>query len=171
MRLIPGLRVALLLLGTSALPGLAATARLDDSTSPRSQVSAPQVLSETGQPFSPLMSGPPPRGAIVRFGRVDYRLATSAWLGRAARIYYVLPSDVPGLRSPAGLVVEWRGNGVFGPGRARPGERVLVWSGIVREAFMSEGLDLSWRLDLRELQLRSGQALGFESFFEIETPP
>lgn len=154
-----------------AFSSLARAERLDDSASPRSQVTSPPMVSEQGYPLDRLQPGPQPLVGVVKFGRVDYKLATGKFVGKTARIYYVIPAVISGLRSPAGLQVEWRGNGVFDNGSARPGERKLVWSGLVREAFISEGLDLTMKIDLRELQTRAGQGLAFESFFDIELLP
>ena len=145
-----------------------AAERLDDSASPRSRVQARVVLSDEGRP---LADSQRPTFAQVTFGRVDYKLSTGRYVGRQARIYYVVPAFIAGLRSPAGLLVEWRGSGLFASGRARPGERSLVWSGVVPGPWMSEGLDLAFRVDLRELQLQRDGRFGFESYFEIEVSP
>lgn len=142
--------------------------RLDDSASPRSRVPARVVLSDEGRPLETSRN---PTRATIQFGRVDYKLATAAYAGRRARIYFVVPAVIPGLRSPSGLRVDWRGTGQFAAGTARPGERQMVWSGVVPGPWMTEGLDLSCEVDLRELRLpRSGQ-FGFESYFEIEVLP
>ena len=160
-----------LLFASLAFPSAANAERLDDSASPRSQVTAPLILSEQGYPVEQFRPGPQPQFGIVKFGRVDYKLATGKFVGKMARIYYVIPAVVSGLRSPAGLQVDWRSNGLFANGIARPGERKLVWSGVVRDAFISEGLDLTMKIELRELQSRSGQGLAFESYFDIELIP
>lgn len=152
----------------AATPAFARTERLDDLTSPRSQVQAPQVTDERGRPLADSAEA---RFAIIKFGRVDYRLATGRFVGQQARIYYVVPASIPGLLTPSGLQVQWRGNGVFADGVARPGERHLVWAGTVRERWMSEGLDLTLQLDLRAVRLPSDGRFGFESYFEIETSP
>jgi len=167
---VPGLVLVMaILLGAS--PVKAHVERLDDSSSPRSQVASPPMLSEQGRPLSEFFPGPQPLYGLVRFGRIDYKLATGKFIGKAARIYYVIPAVINGLRSPAGLHIEWRGTGLFSSGAGRPGSRSLVWSGTVKGSFISEGLDLTMKLDLRELQLRTGQGLSFESYFEIETTP
>lgn len=156
-----------LVLGATLLTAQAAE-RLDDSASPRARVQAPVVLAEDGRL---LKDSPNATRATIRFGRVDYKLATTRYAGRQARIYYVVPPLIPGLRSPSGLGVEWRGNGLFSAGTAGPGERRLVWSGVVPGPWMTEGLDLTFHLDLRQLQLRSNEPFGFESHFEIEVAP
>lgn len=147
-------------------PALALVERLDDSASPSAQVRA----QEDNSPVTAPNSAPSPIVQIA-FGRVHYRLATARYVGRQARIYYVLPMGIPGLRSPAGLQVSWRTNGLFASGSGRPGERVPVWSGQVRDAWMTEALDLTWQVDVREVRLTRGMPLGFEAYFEIETLP
>lgn len=135
-------------------------ARLDDSGSPRAQVhadfrQAQMVDSQT---------------LLLPFGRVEYRLATAPYVGRQARIYYVIPLAVAGLRSPSGLQMQWRGS-TLQDGMGRPGDRVLVWSGVVRTPWISDTFDLQLRIDPRQLQLGRGGSLSFESYFEIETQP
>lgn len=167
-RLVRMQALAWLLLAGWPLSSALAAERLDDSASPRSRVPAQVVMSNEGRPLNDSLN---PVTATVNFGRVDYKLATARYVGRQARIYYVVPPQISGLRSPAGLRVDWRGNGLFASGSARPGERQLVWSGTVRDAWMSDGLDLSFQVDLRELQLARDGQFGFESYFEIETLP
>ena len=135
--------------------------RLDDSSSPRSQVSADfrQAQMLDNQTIS------------LPFGHVEYRLATAAYVGKQARIYYVIPLAVAGLRSPMGMQVQWRSSGLFQGGMGRPGDRVLVWTGVVRTPWITESFDLQLRIDRRELQMGQGGNLRFESYFDIETQP
>jgi hypothetical protein len=128
-------------------------------------------MSEQGLPLDQNALAPTPTVGIVKFSRIEYKLATAKYAGKQARIYYVIPPFIMGLRKPNGLRVEWRGGNVFANGSAQPGERFLVWTGTVRNAYMSDDLDLTMRLDLRELQTRPGAGLSFESYFEIETIP
>lgn len=139
--------------------------RLDDSASPRGRVAAVTALDERGRP---LENAPDAERAQIRFGRIDYRLATAAWVGRPARISYVVPAFIPGLRSPSALRVEWRGLPPLASGSARPGDRVTVWTGTVTEAFTSVALDLTAHLELAHLDLRAREPFGFECHFEIE---
>jgi hypothetical protein len=53
----------------------------------------------------------------------------------------------------------------------RPGDRVQVWTGVVRTPWITENFDLQLRIDRRELQIGQGGSLRFESYFEIETQP
>jgi hypothetical protein len=157
---------ALLLLAALALPASAQVERLDDSASPRAHVQAgldDSGIVRPGTPISPI--------ARASFGRVEYRLNTARHVGRRARIFYVIPAGVPGVRTPNAILVQWRSQGLFASGQGRPGERIQVWNGVVREPWMTEGFDLSWQVDLRELRLARGMRLGFEAYFEIETLP
>lgn len=139
----------------------ALVARLDDSASPRAQVRS-DFSNAQG------MDG---NLVVLPFGRIEYRLATAPHLGRRARIFYVVPPAIAGLRSPAGMQLQWRGNGAFASGSARPGDRVQVWNGTVQTPWMNETFELTLRIDPRELRLPTGAALSFESTFEIETLP
>jgi hypothetical protein len=182
MRGRPALRRAAGIAGVTGLAcllasgaGQAQMARLDDSASPRGRVTA--YLEAGGDGGSSGPARPPGGGssspfAVVRFDGVEYRLATAAYVGRRARIFYVVPANIIGLRSPAGLRVEWRGMGLFASGSAAPGDRVPVWSGTVPGPWMGERFDLRMRYDLREiLPMPSASALEFESYFEIEVLP
>ena len=152
---------ALLLSAGLLAPAWAAVARLDDSASPRAHVS---IDFRQAQPVDG-------NTLALPLGRVEYRLATAPYMGRSARIFYVVPPAIPGLRSPAGLQVIWRSQGTFAEGTARPGERVPVWNGVVKTPWMNETLELQLRIDPRLLNLGRGGALSFESYFEIETLP
>ncbi len=157
--------MGLLLFAASAT---AQTVRLDDSTSPRSRVAPQTTLTDEGRPLANSLE---PNTATVNYGRVEYRLATSQYVGRKASIYLVVPPFVPGLKAPAGLRVVWRGNGLFSSGTARPSERRLVWAGVMTGPFMQEALDLSLELNLRDIQLPSNANSGFEMYFEMELKP
>jgi hypothetical protein len=137
--------------------------RLDDSTSPRQQVQARIDDTPLTRQRGPALQ--------VAFGRIEFRLTTGPYVGRKARIHFVIPPVIEGLRSPAGVQVQWRGGHLFADGLARPGERRQVWSGVVRDTFMSDSLELSLELDAQRLRVLPGANLGFESYFEIEVLP
>ena len=133
--------------------------RVDDSLSPIGSVDPVMV--------TPNVSTFDERDAThveVQFGWVEYRLNTAKYVGKSARIYYVVPAAVTNLRSPQGLRVDWRGRRGFANGTARAGERVLVWSGTVSTARIEDALDLRMSLTLAEVQ----GPIRFESYFEIE---
>jgi hypothetical protein len=160
------MRSALALALSAVLAGTAAAqVRLDDSASPRNQVRAPVVLSEQGLPLDQSLE---PRLAIVNFGRIAYRLATAAYQGRDARIYYAMPAFVAGLRSPAALRIEWRGATRLAPGSLRPGERQLVWTGRIDGPWFEDAVDLVARLELSEIDETWASNFGFQPHFEIE---
>jgi hypothetical protein len=156
------------ILALAAGPACALVARLDDTASPRGRVAAQTAIGDQGRP---LADAPGSAGAQVHFGTIDYRLATAPYVGHHARIYYVIPTQVRGLSTPAALRVSWRGLGNFASGSGHPGDRVPVWTGTVRSAWMDEALDLSMQIDLRQLRLPNGTDFGLESYFEIETLP
>jgi hypothetical protein len=158
----------LLAIALAAAGGARAAERLDDTASPRSRVTPRVVLSDEGRP---LITSRKPTRAVVQVGRVDYRLNTARYAGRGARIYFVVPAQINGLRSPAGLRVDWRDGHLFAPGSARPGERQLVWTGVVPGPWITESLDLSFEVELAQLQLQADGQFGFEPYFEIETAP
>lgn len=160
----PALLAAALLLVTTALPAIAQT-RLNDDASPRSQVQASKVTSEVGLP---LEESPDAQFADARFGRIEFKLDTAAYIGREARVYFVVPHHIPSLLRPSGLTVSWRGSGDFRSGSARPGERQLVWTGRINEATLSTSLDVTMRVDLTAVADSEQDGLGFEPYFEIE---
>ena len=145
-----------------------AAERLDDSASPRSRVQSQTVMSDEGRPLADSLN---PTRANVNFGRINYKLATAPYIGKQARIYFVIPAQIQGLRSPAGLRVQWRGSQQFASGTARPGERQLVWTGPITTPWITEDIELSYEVDLRELELPRSGSFGFESYFEIEVFP
>lgn len=144
----------------------AETARLDDSASARSVVEARSVTSETGRP---LVDSASPEYVRANFGWVQYRLATAAYKGKAANIYYVIPLVINGLKSPHALTVTWKTNGQFNEGEGHAGDRKLVWSGTVTDDWMETEFDLQMQAELAQLRLPEGKVFGFESYFEIET--
>ncbi len=131
--------------------------RLDDSASPRQQVPVSWQSSSASQ-----LSGTV---------QTEYRLVTSAYLGRTARVYLVLPALVPGVLRPSALRMQWRGQGVLGAGSAQLGERVLVWSGKVSQPWLSDTLSLRMDVDPNGIRLPPGMPFRFEPYFEIEPLP
>ena len=167
----PSLAVLALVAALGGSAALAGT-RLDDSASPRALVQAPNMVSEYGYPVNQYVPGAPvAQRGIVDFGRIEYRLATAPYVGRHARIYFVIPPSVIGLRSPQGLQVSWRSEGNFASGSGRPGDKVQVWSGWVRDAFMSEAIALRMEFALREMNVQASKGISLECFFEIEVGP
>lgn len=152
----------------SSLNAAYAFERLDDSASPRSNVEAPLVLGNDGQLLSESVTA---TTAIFKFGRVDYRLATSAYIGKSVRIYYVIPDAIHGLVSPSGIMVEWQGSQQLSAGSAHAGERKVVWSGTIAQAWFEDSMELQWTVQLDQVRLADNQPFGFEAYFEIEVLP
>lgn len=151
------------------LPAFAAIERLDDSASPRARV--PAISSARDEAGRSAAADRTPGIIRMRFGAVEYRLATARYLGRRARIFYAIPAQIRGLTSPAGLSVEWRGLGALASGTARPGDRTPVWTGVIRDAWLNEAIDLTLQLDPRYLRAAGLSEFGLESYFEIEVLP
>jgi hypothetical protein len=97
--------------------------------------------------------------AITGRTRVNVRLATAAWLGKSARIYMVLPSETSG-----SVKVAWRGQGLLQDGQLVPGQRALVYSGIIREKRMEDVIDV--RVEADGTRISAPQQLRFH--FEID---
>jgi hypothetical protein len=146
--------------------------RLDDSASSQRRVSPQRVA------FTPVRSpldgfdAPNPTHATVQFGRVNYRLNTARYVGKKARIFWVIPSASHLVNSPAALRVEWRGGRMIANGSGHAGERIAVWQGVVTRNVISEDIELSMQIDLRRLQTGAARmGAAFESYFEIEVLP
>ena len=159
------MRIAALVLAF-ALSGTAAAwagTRLDDSASPRSQVNVESRWLHSQPGMSPEQFN----AMVATVPNLEFRLDTSRYVGKRARIYLVVPDFVPGLRSPSGLRVEWTTRGVFMPGTALPGQRTLVYDGPIQRPMIQESLDLALYLDARHLE----RGLRLEPRFEIDVAP
>jgi hypothetical protein len=149
----------------------AATERLDDTTSSRRLVSPQRTVFSPENAFTERFDAPAPTHATLYFGRVNYRLSTARYIGKRARIYLVIPLPAQLVNSPAGLKLEWRGARMLANGAGRPGDRVLVWQGVVSGEWVNEDIELSMQIELRHLSAGARASAGFESYFEIEVTP
>ena len=95
--------------------------------------------------------------------RVEYRLDVSRFVGRNARVYFVLPMDA-GVTAPQGLLVKWIAQGPLRSGQGRPGERVAVYEGRITQALFDDRFDLQLLVDSRFFTGR----LRLNPYFEIE---
>lgn len=133
-------------------PAAAATYRVDDSASIPRETTA----------LVGWRSAVPSRGgddALQGTIGVALRLDVGAWHSRPGRIYLVLPEQTtPGVR------LAWRTQGRLLPGRATPGQRVLVFEGAIATPYLEDRLELDIEVSGREL--RATQPLNFH--FEIE---
>lgn len=165
LQFIKGLTLSLILL---PMMSYAEVVRLDDSASPRYQVESLQVLTETGEPFEQAIN---PLFVQLHFGTIEYTLATSEWVGKRGNLYYVVPATVKGLLNPNALTLTWKGNGVIQDGSAHAGDRYLVWTGTLQQAWFSTSLQLVIQIRLSDLRLNPGENFGLEPYFELEVLP
>jgi hypothetical protein len=152
--------VALVLAASSAI---AAPKRLDDRASPRSVVNVESRWLHTGEGLNPEQLN----AMVATVPNLEFRLDTSAYVGKRARIYLVIPEFVQGLRAPSGMRVEWTARGSFMAGAALPGQRTLVYDGMIQRPALQESLDLSIFLDARHIE----RGLRFDPTFEIDVQP
>jgi hypothetical protein len=153
--------VAILVL--AAPLAFAAPKRLDDRASPRSQVNVESRWLHSGEGLNAEQLN----AMVATIANLEFRLDTSAYVGKRARIYLVIPEFVQGLRGPGGMRVEWTTRGQFMSGAALPGQRTLVYDGPIQRPSMQESLDLSVYLDARYLE----RGLRFDPAFEIDVAP
>jgi hypothetical protein len=147
--LIVGLLVALAL---AAAPADAATYRLDDSASlPRESTALLGWRSAV----------PSRHGDDTLQGTIGValRLDVGAWRNRAARIYLVLPEQ-----TTAGVRLAWHTQGRLLPGRATPGQRVLVFEGLIGSPILEDRFELEIEASGRDFL--GTQPLNFH--FEID---
>ncbi|MEO8103714.1 MAG: hypothetical protein ABI790_14420 [Betaproteobacteria bacterium] len=96
---------------------------------------------------------------------IELRFDLSRYVGRNVRIHMVLPPSLKGLRGSTGFRAEWRTRGRFIPGSIVPGNRTLVFQGVVTAKEMTEIFDFTLHLDGRYFH----GGLGFDPVFEIES--
>ena len=86
------------------------------------------------------------------------------FIGKNVRIFLVMPPQIPGIAGSAGMEVEWRTQGVFLPGKARPGERVLFFQGVIQQSPLRDLIAYTFRMDARYNQGK----VRFDPAYEIE---
>ena len=147
--------VAALFLGMACqLPPVgAATHRLDDSAS---QVISPNARME----WRSLAPGRAADHDVEALIRVNIRIDTRAWVGRAGRIYMVLPQD-DGPR----MTAQWQTQGKLLAGRLVSGERGLVYAGPITQPLLEDQMLVYLRTDGRWMS--NSRRLAFH--FELDT--
>ena len=88
----------------------------------------------------------------------------AAYVGKNVQIFLIMPPQIPGVSGPAGMEVEWRTQGVFLPGKARPGERVLFFQGVIQQSPLRDRIAYKFSMDAR---YNNGQ-VRFDPLYEIE---
>jgi hypothetical protein len=81
-----------------------------------------------------------------------------------AQIFMTMPVQIPGLDVGGGLEFSWVTRGRFLNGTARPGDRVLIFEGLVSEPVLTDFLNLVITIDARRML----GAVRFDPLFEIE---
>ena len=88
----------------------------------------------------------------------------AAYIGKNVQIFLIMPPQIPGVSGPVGMEVEWRTQGVFLPGKARPGERVLFFQGVIQQSPLRDRIAYKFQMDAR---YNNGQ-VRFDPLYEIE---
>ncbi|MDX1489517.1 MAG: hypothetical protein R3268_15015 [Acidiferrobacterales bacterium] len=81
-----------------------------------------------------------------------------------AQIFMLIPAQIPGLDVGGGLEVSWVTRGRLLNVTARPGDRVLIFEGVVGEPVLADFLNLVIMIDARGMV----GAVRFDPLFEIE---
>ena len=151
------LAAAALSFASSAL----ASTKLDDSLSPRQRI---DVVTHWLYDGVGDWNADQINALVADVHAMEFRLRTAAFVGRNAEIYLSVPLQVPGLRSPTAMRVEWTTRGVFSPGAVVPGNRALVYRGKITAAVMSDFFDFRIYLDARNRE----RSIEFDPVFEID---
>ncbi len=134
-------------------PSFAATFSVDDS---QSQV-LDSNLSMRWRSLSPARGDHMVEGVT----RVQIKLDTRAWAGKAVRLYMALPAQ-----PNSNVLAIWKTQGLLLNGQINTGQRGLVWSGVVPSALMEDVMTVTVQTDGRLLS--SPQLLRF--YFEVDVP-
>jgi hypothetical protein len=137
--------------------------KLDDSMSPRQRIDT-QLQWTHDIPANRRLGVSELNALHTRIPGLEIRLNTAAYVGRMVQIYLGIPVQVQGLKSPAGMRIEWQTRGLFAPGATQPGSRALIFQGVVPAAMMTEVFDFIIKIDGRQLDGR----LQFDPQFELE---
>ena len=143
----------MLLLAFAAMPSLAATYVVDDSSTIPYETNVVTRWRD-GAGGGRQMSNDIEGGATIAL-----RLNVQPWLNRQGRVYLVLPQQ------PVGVVnVEWSTQGRLLPGRLQSGERTLVFAGPIRTTTLEDTFNVRVVADGR--RVNAAQRLKFH--FEID---
>jgi len=97
---------------------------------------------------------------------VEVRLNTSNYIGKKARIYLALPSQVDGFNGSQGFSLAWKTTGIFDSGETSPGNRALIFEGIIGSPLLTDFFTFTLKLDANRLtgKLRYAPIYEIESF-------
>jgi hypothetical protein len=141
----------------SAAMSLAAAApiRLDDSGS--HTIPAHVQMQWRHVPGASLIKGGASNDQMEASLRVAIQLDTQAYAGRSGRVYMVLPAD-----GGSRLALQWQTQGRLLPGRLAPGERSLVYQGVLPDSLLTDQLQLQVLADGEWAQASRRLAVHFE---------
>jgi len=88
----------------------------------------------------------------------------SSFVGKAVRIYQLVPNFVQGLSGGRGLEVEWTTQGIYIPGKARPGDRMVFYEGTPNNTTLRDYVAFTLRIDATY----ATGPVRFEPVYEIE---
>jgi len=95
---------------------------------------------------------------------VEVRLNTSNYIGKKARIYLAMPSQVDGFNGSQGFSLAWKTTGIFDSGETSPGNRALIFEGIIGSPLLTDFFTFTLKLDANRL---TGK-LRYAPIYEIE---
>ena len=95
---------------------------------------------------------------------VEVRLNTSNYVGKKARIYLALPSQIDGFNGSRGFSLTWKTTGIFSSGMTSPGNRALIFEGLIESPLLTEFITFTLKLDANRL---TGK-LRYAPIYEIE---
>ena len=139
------------------------TERLDDSASPRQRLEARVAWEAPNEVLG--LSEEQLNSMLAFIDDFELRLDTSKFEGERARIFLTLPISVRGLRRADGMVMAWKTEGVFENGSVTPGDRALIFDGVIPGPLMTDIFDITLTIDTREVI----GGLNFDPIYEIET--
>ena len=160
------LRLFKIILAASVLLGISLSSHaadiLDDSQSPKKQFNVrlewekQENLSSLSKDEFFLLKAHIPD--------VEVRLDTSNYIGKKARIYLALPRQIDGFNGSQGFSLTWRTTGIFASGQTSPGNRALIFEGLIGASLLTEIFTFTLKLDANRL---TGK-LRYAPIYEIE---
>jgi hypothetical protein len=95
---------------------------------------------------------------------VEVRLNMSNYIGKKARIYLALPGQIDGFNGSQGFSLTWKTTGIFASGMTSPGNRALIFKGVIGSSLLTEFFTFTLKLDANRL---TGK-LRYAPIYEIE---
>ncbi len=95
---------------------------------------------------------------------VEVRLNTSGYIGKKGRIYLALPRQIDGFNGSQGFSLAWKTTGIFVSGATSPGNRALIFEGLIGSPLLTEFFTFTLKLDANRL---TGK-LRYAPIYEIE---